>query len=256
MEEIDCPIRMFCCGGVYCERHLNEILFTDLCAKSGCPLCRRTLRPILKFHDDAFDRTRSPVSSQVTATFDGNDQSFDLSVRCVRRIMNCRARAFQKVQDVVDLILDRHLDSEHDSVSFEEYVDAIADAKRHARCYSSEIVQAVKDYVEMRYPFSRRSRIQAALVLFSENVNVECIHDEITDTRLAFLMYWFCVGNWAIKRRAGTLAEIKINVKIGLTQEFVAVVIDADGILTISSEGEAMEIRRPPLYTTQFNCLD
>lgn len=259
LDEIVRPIRTSCCGGVHCESHLSDYTFTDQLAMVGCPLCRRTVRPILKCHVDAFKGTTQPGRRHVTVSVDGHDHSFDLSARCLRAIGNSRARAFLEAQYFVGLHLDQCFQgSGVVSVSFDRHSAIMNAVSRIFESYSVDIVLAVHGFVSARCPVSRRSRLQAALIESSEIGEVECVHDEIPTDRLVFLAYWFCVGNWAIaKWSTRNVAELRTeHTSLLPNGSHIDLRVDADGILTITHERDVIEFRQPPFYTSTFRCLD
>lgn len=247
-DEIICPKRRSCCNAVYCESHLTDSNFVNHLRNTGCPLCRRMtcstveIDTITNSHD--LETLLPSFEPDILISLENDRELIPLSSTCLRAMTMFRARALQKVREVVD---ERLGDSARNFVSWDDYCLVINPTIQHTEDYLANITSAVKNCVHLQYT-SQKTPLQESL--FSDEV--KWIYDGYDTRTVAIMFFWFCVGDWAIKKwRTSGRRLVELNFALLNSRAVIfnsQVVVDAEGVLTISVEGDLFDKREPPRY--------
>ena len=253
-DEIDCPKRRSCCNAVYCETHLSNSNFLSHLRNAGCPLCRRMTCPTIEI--DTIDNSHDlqPIlpsfEPNFFISFENDRELIPLSSTCLRAMTIFRARAFQQVREVVDARLGDSVRNNQNFVSWDDYCLMINSTIRHTEGYLANIMSAVKNCVHLQYT-SQRTPLQE--LLFSGESR--WIYDGYGTRTVAIMFFRFCVGDWAVQnwRTSGRrLVELNFALLDSHADIFTSqVVVDAEGVLTISVRGLLFDKREPPRYKSK-----
>lgn len=249
-DEIVCPKRMSCCNAVHCESHLSDSNFVNHLRNTGCPLCRRMTCPTIEIDTANNSHDLEPIlpsfEPAIFISLDNEVEMISLTSTCLRAMTMVRARALQKVREVVDTRL--AVRNNQNFVSWNDYCLMISSTIHHTKGYSTNIMSLVKNCVRLQYPSERTPLTES---LFSDEA--KWVYDGKDFKITAVMFFWFCVGDWAIKkwRTSGRrLVELHFELLDSHAVMFNSqLVVDAEGVLTISTEGGILfDKREPPRY--------